>query len=393
MRLVINATEIGRRRGGNESYLTGLLQGLAALNVAGDAVLLATPDGLMALPTITSATYPTVNTGPYRPLPFYLWQQTYHLAHLHPDWYLSTFFLPPITPCHAAVLVHDMSFRAHPEYFPRFIAFYMRMLTGLAVRRAERVIALSEFTRREIVRFHPAVAQKTSVVLPGVSVAFRPAPTADDVAMLAPYGLTPGYILALGNIHPRKNLARLLEAYTLLRERCTETPPLVWAGVPRWSSADLTARARAAGVLLPGFIAQTAMPALYRQAALLVYPSLYEGFGLPPLEALACGTPVVTSNTTSLPEAVGEAALTVDPTDVSALAEAMALLLTNVDWRAALRSAGLDWSQRFTWTVTARNLLAVLYPDERLSDTLSSRTPRESPAMPYREDFSRVKNL
>ncbi|HNT74071.1 MAG TPA: glycosyltransferase family 1 protein [Anaerolineae bacterium] len=360
MRLALNATEIGRQRGGNESYLVGLLQGLAALNAAGDVTLLATPDGLAALPAITPAAYPTVNTGPYRQLLFYLWQQTYHLARLRPDWYLSTFFLPPITPCRAAVLVHDMSFRAHPEYFPRFIALYMRVLTGLAVQRAERVIALSEFTRREIVRFHPGVAQKTVMVLPGIDAVFRPDPAADDAATLAPYGLTPGYILALGNIHPRKNLARLLEAYELLRRQCGRTPPLVWAGAPRWSSTELVARAQAAGVLLPGFIPQTAMPALYRQAAMLVYPSLYEGFGLPPVEALACGTPVVASNTTSLPEAVGDAALTVDPTSTPVLAEAMGRLLGDARLRAALRQAGLTWSQRFTWEKTASALLTAL---------------------------------
>ncbi len=360
MRLVINATEIGRQRGGNESYLAGLLQGLAALGVADDTTLLLTPAGLAALLTITPATYAVVNIGPYRQLLFYLWQQTYHLARLRPDWYLSTFFLPPVVPCRAAVLVHDMSFRAHPEYFPRFIAWYMRLLTALAMRRAERVIALSEFTRSEIKRFHPEAAAKTVVVWPGIDAAFQPAPDADDAAMLARYGLTPGYILALGNIHPRKNLARLLEAYLLMQQQGVNPPPLVWAGAPRWSSADLIARAQAAGVLLPGFIPQSIMPALYRQAVMLVYPSLYEGFGLPPVEALACGTPAIVSNTTSLPEAVGEAALTVDPTDVPALANAMARLLTDTDLRLALRDIGLAWVQRFTWLATARNLLAAL---------------------------------
>ncbi len=360
MRLAINAIEIGRQRGGNETYLTGLLQGLAEAGAAEFTSLLMTPDGLAALPAITPAAYPTVNVGPYRQLPFYLWQQTRHLLSLRPDWYVSTFFLPLVTPCRTAVLVHDMSFRAHPEYFPRFIALYMRVLTDLAIRRAERVIALSEFTRREIARFSPAAVTKTVVVLPGIDAAFRPMPNADDAATLVPYGLTTGYILALGNIHPRKNLARLLDAYLLLRTRRADTPPLVWAGMPRWSSADLVTRAQNEGVLLPGFITQSAMPALYRQATMLVYPSLYEGFGLPPAEALACGTPVIASNTTSLPEAVGEAALTVDPTDVLALADAMARLLDDADLRAAKRHAGLLWGERFTWPVTAQNLLATL---------------------------------
>jgi len=364
MRLAINATEIGRQRGGNETYLTGLLQGLAEAGAAEFVSLLLTPEGLATLPTLMPAAYPTVNIGPYRQLPFYLWQQIRHLLHLRPDWYLSTFFLPPVTPCRAAVLVHDMSFRAHPEYFPPFIALYMRVLTSMAVRRADRVIALSEFTCREIARFHPSAAAKTVVVLPGIDAAFRPAPDAGDAATLAPYGLKPGYILALGNIHPRKNLARLLDAYLLLRARRAETPSLVWAGMPRWSSAELTARAQAAGVLLPGFIPQAAMPALYRQAALLVYPSLYEGFGLPPAEALACGTPVVASNTTSLPEAVGDSALTVDPTDVTALANAMSRLLDDADLCVALRHAGLLWVNQFTWSATAWNLLSALSSDD-----------------------------
>lgn len=356
MHLAINATEIGRQRGGNESYLTGLLQGLAALNVVGDTTLLVTQAGLAALPGITSAAYPTVNVGPYRQLPFYLWQQTYHLARLRPDWYLSTFFLPPVTPCLAAVLIHDMSFRTHPEYFPSFIAFYMRVLTAQAMRRAERVVALSEFTRHEILRFHPAVAAKTVVVLPGIDAAFHPVQAADDAAALAPYGLTPGYILALGNIHPRKNLARLLEAYNLVCQRYADTPPLVWAGMPRWSSSDLVARAREAGVLLPGFIPQSAMSALYRLAAVLVYPSLYEGFGLPPVEALACGTPVIASNTTSLPEAVGDAALLVDPTSTESIADALARILHDAALREHLREIGPVRARQFTWQKTARRL-------------------------------------
>jgi glycosyltransferase involved in cell wall biosynthesis len=132
---------------------------------------------------------------------------------------------------------------------------------------------------------------------------------------------------------------------------------MVWGGLQRWESGGLVARARSAGVVLPGFIAQEDLPAFYRQAEMLVYPSLYEGFGLPPVEAMACGTPVVTSNTTSLPEAVGEAALTVDPLNAEEIAAAMARLLDDVSLRQRLQQAGIERAGEFTWRRTARSLL------------------------------------
>jgi glycosyltransferase involved in cell wall biosynthesis len=183
---------------------------------------------------------------------------------------------------------------------------------------------------------------------------------ATDEAILSQYGLKRPYILALGNIHPRKNLARLLAAYGCLRQSRESAPALVWAGIPRWASSELLAQARAAGVLLPGFVAQADLPALYRQATMLVYPSLYEGFGLPPLEAMACGTPVVTSKTTSLPEVVGEAALTVDPSSTEEIAAAMARLLDDASLRRHLHQAGLARAAEFTWSRTAESILASL---------------------------------
>ncbi|MBN1580735.1 MAG: glycosyltransferase family 4 protein [Anaerolineae bacterium] len=361
MHLVINATEIGRQRGGNESYLAGLIAGLAELEPAIRVSLLTCDWGkALDLPPM----FAQVNLGPYRRLPFLLWQQTRVLRRLEADWYVSTFFLPPLTPCRGTVLVHDLSFRAHPEYFPRFIAFYMRWLTGFAVWRSERVIALSEFTRRELERFHPRSGHKIVVVYPGIDAAFKPAydgdAGVDDARIVRRYGLEPGYILAVGNIHPRKNLARLLDAYLGLRERRASLPQMVWVGLRRWESGSLVERARSSGVLLPGFIAQEDLPALYRQATILVYPSLYEGFGLPPVEAMACGTPVITSETTSLPEAVGKAALTVDPDSVEAISSAMARLLDDRDLRQALSQDGILHARGLDWKRTAHSLLSAL---------------------------------
>ncbi|MBN1138753.1 MAG: glycosyltransferase family 4 protein [Anaerolineae bacterium] len=377
MHLVINASDLGRARGGNESYLLGLIAGLASTTgrAGRSAVrvsLIAAHEGVDLARLAAGPQRPglpcrdglgLIDAGPYRRLPFFLWQQTAILRRLRPDWYLSTFFLPPVTPCRAAVLIHDLSFRAHPGYYPLSIAAYMRLLTGLAIRRAEVVLALSEFTRGEIARFYPAAADKVTVAYPGVGAEFHPDAEGDDQA-LAALGVRRPYVLAVGNIHPRKNLGRLLDAWlrlpALTGEGSWPLPALAWAGLDRWGSDDLIRRAREAGVQLIGFVPAAHLPALYRQAEALVYPSLYEGFGLPPLEAMACGTPVLAANTTSLPEAVGDAAMTVDPMDVGALAEGLAQILFDGALRRDLRARGLARAAEFRWERTAERLLDVL---------------------------------
>jgi len=369
MHLVINASDLGRSRGGNESYLLGLVAGLATLaRPAGRSAvrvsLIVAHEGVgPARPVAEAHGFDLIDAGPYRRLSFFLWQQTAILRRLRPDWYISTFFLPPVTPCRAAVLIHDLSFRAHPGYYPLSIAAYMRLLTGQAIRRAEVVVALSEFTRGEIVRFYPAAGGKVAVVYPGIGAEFCPDAKEDGRALSA-LGVRQPYVLAVGNIHPRKNLGRLLDAWlrlpVLALRDAEPVPALVWAGLDRWGSGDLICRARGAGVQLIGFVPAACLPALYRQAEALVYPSVYEGFGLPPLEAMACGTPVLTANTTSLPEAVGDTAVTVDPTDVEALAEGLAQVLFDGTLRRDLRTRGLARAAAFRWERTAERLVGVL---------------------------------
>jgi glycosyltransferase involved in cell wall biosynthesis len=363
MHLAINATEIGRQRGGNESYLWGLLDGLRSLPVSDDHfTLLVSQEGMAALAAWPrDERFGVVDTGPWRRWPSYLWQQTLAVRRARADWYLANFLLPPIVPCRAAVAVHDLSFRAHPEYFPTAIAFYMSILVGWAVRRAEVVIAISEFTRSEMQRFHPSAVHKTVVVHGGVGREFTPdGDPAADGAVLREYGVEPPYILAVGNIHPRKNLGRLLDAYEQLARIRTDLPPMVWVGVERWGSAPLQQRAQAAGVRLTGRVAPEHLPAFYRRAALLVYPSLYEGFGLPPLESMACGTPAVVSDTTSLPEVVGDAAVLVDPTDVNGLAQALERVLFDAALRTDLRARGLARAAMLSWQQAAAQVISVM---------------------------------
>jgi glycosyltransferase involved in cell wall biosynthesis len=365
MHLAINATDVGRQRGGNESYLVGLLEGLRSQpdTARGDRfTLLACREGLAAL-----AAWPwpdrfrILDTGPWNRWRSYLWQQTQVLRRERPDWFLASFLLPPVVPCRAAVVVHDLSFRAHPDYFPVNITLYMTLLVGWAVRRADSVIVVSEFTRDEMRRFYPSAAAKTRVVYNGVGCEFTAEGDANaDAEALRRYGVRPPYILAVGNIHPRKNLGRLLNAYEQLKRARADLPPLVWVGVERWGASQLHARARAVGARLTGRVAPEDLPAFYRRAALLAYPSLYEGFGLPPVEAMACGTPVVASSVTCLPEVLGEAALLADPMDTADWADAIQRVLFDLSLRADLRERGLARAAQFSWAKTAKQILLAL---------------------------------
>jgi len=361
MHLALNVTDIGRQRGGNESYLLGLIDGLRSLSVADDRFsLIACREGLTELAAVAPPDrFRVIDTGPYRRWASYLWQQPQAIRRAQSDWYVSTFLLPPSVSCRAAVLIHDLSFRAHPDYFPASIALYMRVLVGLAMRRAEVVVALSEFTRCEIERFYPWAARKTTVIYPGIDRAFDATDRQDEAARKI-YGVKRPYILAVGNIHPRKNLARLLAAYEQLRATHADTPQLVWAGMERWGSDELRTRAQAVGAQLIGRVQAAHLPALYRGAQVLVYPSLYEGFGLPPVEAMACGTPVIASNTTALPEAVGEAAITFDPLSVEQLIAALERVVSDASLRAELHQRGLSQAARFDWAMTAAQLMTTL---------------------------------
>jgi glycosyltransferase involved in cell wall biosynthesis len=228
--------------------------------------------------------------------------------------------------------------------------------------RVDAVITVSQASRRDITRYLPVPQDKVHVVYNGVDRGFRPeVADAASLSLVQP-GLSPGYILAYGAAPRRKNLAGALRGYARLRAEM-EVPPLVVIGgkggqehrlAPLLQELDLVGR-----VIFTGYVPNEDLPALYRGASLFVFPSLYEGFGLPPLEAMACGTPVVCSNTSSLPEVVGDAALTVDPTDVEALAGAMQRVLSDRDLAQDLRRRGLERAAGFNWERTARDTASV----------------------------------
>jgi len=271
------------------------------------------------------------------------------------------FIGPLLTPCPVIVTIHDLSFIRFPTLFRPANRLYLKVLTQLSARRARRLIAVSAHTATEITRLLGIPPERIDIIYHGVEPAFRPLPTAAVETFRQHQGLPERFVLFVGTLEPRKNLVRLVEAFAQFRrqEAASRGPvKLVLAGGRGWLYDRLFARVEALAldqdVLFPGYVPNDELPLWYNAALALVYPSLYEGFGLPVLEALACGTPVLTSNVSSLPEAAGDAALTVDPHDVEALAEGLNRLLTDEPLRDRLRTRGLAHARRFTWPHTAR---------------------------------------
>ncbi len=268
--------------------------------------------------------------------------------------YEPDFVLPPTRPQTRTLLtVHDLSFLVMPETFPPPLRRYLEGAVPRSVARADHILADSQATRRDLIRLLGTPAEKVTVLYSGVSDDFTPHPHPGEKERLRDrYALPERYILSVGTVQPRKNYRRLIEATAPL------DLPLVIVGKPAWLADPIVAAAeQAPHVKLLGFIEEGDLPALYRQATLFAFPTLYEGFGLPPLEAMACGTPVVASTASSVPEVVGEAGLLVDPLDVAGWTTAMRRLLEDDSLRHRLREAGLRRASRFTWEAAGRTWL------------------------------------
>jgi glycosyltransferase involved in cell wall biosynthesis/GT2 family glycosyltransferase len=261
------------------------------------------------------------------------------------------------------VTVHDLGFLRVPESFPPALRLALKVLVPRALARASRIITDSEFARRDIVERYGVRPDHIAVIPLGVDTRFHPRTNDQTAPVLARYGLEPGFLFSLGRLNRRKNLERLLLAYAQLRSRTASTGPLVIGGKADYGVEEVLHRAKlsddASGIRLVGLIPEDDLPAFYSGAAGFIYPSLFEGFGLPVLEAMASGTPVVTSNRAALPELTADAALAVDPENVEALAEALTQITTDKDLVADLRLRGLERSRGFSWAETARRTLSV----------------------------------
>jgi glycosyltransferase involved in cell wall biosynthesis len=273
------------------------------------------------------------------------------------------YLLPPLRRGKKVVTVHDLSFLRYPEGAEPSLRAYLSASVPRSVREADLVLGDSESTRQDVMELLGVDGHRVEVVYPGVGQAFRVIEDQHDLAVVQElHGLHRPFILSVGTLEPRKNLVTLLDAYAALRRRGLQHR-LVIAGGRGWLFDGVFRRAEelslAEDVVFLGYVPEEHLPALYCLADLLVFPSLYEGFGLPPLEAMACGTPVVTSNTSSLPEVVGEAGLMVPAQDAEALAEAMNMVLADPALRESMVRKGLSRAAQFTWQAAGEKLLAI----------------------------------
>jgi len=270
--------------------------------------------------------------------------------------------LPRFSSVRTVFTLHDLIFLFHPETHKPLNRWFLTLMMPRFLRAADAIIAVSECTKRDAIRFYGIPEEKITVIYEGVSPHFRPASPEAVRAVREKYSLPEHFILYVGTIEPRKNLTALLEAFTNLQSAICNLH-LVFVGKKGWLYEGFFRRLRELGledrVLFTGYVPDEDLPAIYSAADLFVFPSLYEGFGLPVLEAMACGTPVVCSNTSSLPEVAGDAALLVDPTDMRALAGAMKRALTDEEKRKEMREKGLRRAAKFSWEKAATMTLKV----------------------------------
>ncbi len=276
----------------------------------------------------------------------------------------AQYFIPPLCPCPAVLTVHDISFAARPEFFTLRDRLLLNALVPASLRRAARIITDAEFTRAEFVRIYGLDPARIEIIPLAADPRYVPQ---DREAWLRTinqrHGFAGPFILYVGTLQPRKNVQTLIEAYARMRRTGGPDHKLLIVGKLKYKFDPVFAAIERASltddVAFAGFVPEADLPGYYSAADLFVFPSRYEGFGLPVVEAMACGTPVITTTASSLPEVAGDAAILVGSEDVVAMSEAMGRVLANEGLRSQMSAAGLVRARCFSWERTARETLAV----------------------------------
>ena len=355
--------------GGSETYLRNLLSKLASIDSDNEYVLFTNTENSGSF-NLEKANFLEVRCpipARFRPARI-LWEQfilpiqcrRHKIDLLHSPGYVS----PIVLPCPSVVSIHDMNYFFFPDDWSRLALLALKILVPLSARSSSQVIAVSQSSKKHIVKILKISEDKVNVTHNGVEKIFHPHHTRPDILKIKNrMGIKGSFILSVAFSHPHKNLGRLLQAYYILRKDRGVTHQLLLTGSPGRDHLELVRKVRKLGidqeVIFTGYLPGHQLPLVYQAADLFVFPSLYEGFGLPILESMACGTPVVSSNAASLPEVVGKAGILVDPYDIDEMAEAMYRVLSDKSVAEDLTKRGLEQSKKFSWTETARKTLAI----------------------------------
>jgi glycosyltransferase involved in cell wall biosynthesis len=361
MRFAIDAHAIGRRLTGNEVYIRNLLANLAALGGASQLLAYVTagsangwvPEGVVCR---------DIASNPWRRLGYDLSRR---LRRDRPDLLHVQYTAPLGCPAPVVVSVHDVSFLEHPEYFRPLRRLQLRYTVERTIREAARIITGSEFSRDAIARSYGLDRDGIAVVPNAAAPVFRPVPRETAVeAAASRFGVSGPFILTVGDLQPRKNHAGLIKAFAGLLRECPEVrQDLVIAGKDTWYSPAVRRAAEDSGagrrIRFLGFVSDEELLALYNACDLFIFPSFYEGFGLPVLEAMACGAPVACSNVSACPEVADAAALLFDPNSPAAMARVMAELVFDEELRARMGRLGRTRAAHFSWRKTAQRTLEI----------------------------------
>ncbi|MGA2113544.1 MAG: glycosyltransferase family 1 protein [Bryobacteraceae bacterium] len=364
MRVAVDAHAIGRHLTGNEVYVRSLLNALASGERDCELIAyISSADAASALAAPISTR--RVAKDPFLRLGFDLAKR---VRADRPDLLHVQYTAPVGCTAPVVVTVHDVSFLEHPEYFTRQRAWQLQYTVRRTVKRAARILTPTEFSRRSILKVYGDLDEDKVVVVPNAAgPAFRPLPRGAAAPQVASrFGIFTPFVLAVGDLQPRKNqigliraFARLVRAYPQLRHN------LVLAGKETWFAGRVRDAARESGVAdriqFTGFVSDDELQQLYNACDLFVFPSFYEGFGLPALEAMACGRAVACSNVTALPEVVDSAAILFDPYSTDEMVRALADLLLDADLRARMERLGTQRAAQFSWQKAADLALEVFH--------------------------------
>ena len=367
MTLYVDISAAVHRRAGLGRYAESLVNALAPLLPNDLAFFYNRERGIHKLDNLAYLPSRTVSLGnkPWRMLIWLAQLSRIPFNRLIPDaklFHATEHLLMPLRSIPTILTIHDLIFRKMPEHHKPLNRWYLNLSLPLFSRRADHIIVVSEATRSDVIQAYGISEDKISVIPEAAAPRFTPQPAEMIQAVRQRYQLPDQYLLYVGTIEPRKNLLRLLKAWEKLY-KTSEVPPLVIVGSRGWLAEDFFNALENSpfrnDALLTGYVRDEDLPALYSAATAFVFPSLYEGFGLPPLEAMACGTPVVCSNTSSLPEVVGDAALLCNPTDVLALTDALKRIVNDTELQQTLRERGLKQAAKYSWERTAKETLAI----------------------------------